>query len=297
MNDAISTMLKRYTCVTHQDYKNALKEILQELALLGLWRAKFFEKAAFYGGTALRILYGLNRFSEDLDFSLLKPDPDFSLVPYEKALEKELEAFGFSVSVQTVEKNIESAIQSAFLKANTVEHFIRIEVPASERQKCHFEETIKIKLECDTEPPPAFQTDVRFLLQPIPFSVLTYSQPDLLAGKIHAMLYRTWKNRVKGRDWYDFVWFVSRGIPVNLIHLAERMKQTGHLANQETLTAEELKERLRNKIADLNIEQAKKDILPFIKDPDQVAIWSQPFFYAVMDQLNLIACQDFDRRF
>jgi predicted nucleotidyltransferase component of viral defense system len=286
MNEAILAMLKRYQCVSQQDYKNALKEILQELVLLGLWRAKFFEKAAFYGGTALRILYGLDRFSEDLDFSLLKINPSFSLEVYEKAIETELKSFGFVVSVQSVQKSTDSAIQSAFLKANTLEHFLRIEVPHSERKKCHVEESIKIKLECDTEPPLNFATEARFLLQPIPFSVLTYSQPDLFAGKLHALLYRSWKTRVKGRDWYDFIWFISRQIPVNLEHLAERMKQTGHLALHEKLTREDLIDKMRTKIAQLDIEQAKKDILPFIKDSHKITVWSPEFFYALTDQIK-----------
>lgn len=285
MNDAISTMLQRYHCVTLQDYKNALKEILQELALLGLWRAKFFEKAAFYGGTALRILYGLDRFSEDLDFSLLKPDLTFSLAPYERAIETELKSFGFDVSVQVVEKGNESAIQSAFLKANTLEHFLKINIPLKERKKCHLEETLKIKLECDTDPALGFDTEAKFLLQPIPFSVLAYHPSDLLAGKLHALLFRSWKNRVKGRDWFDFVWFVARRTPVHLGHLAKRMEQTNHLASSLSLTPELLKQKLHEKIDELNIEQAKKDILPFLRHPDQITVWSQPFFHAVADQL------------
>lgn len=286
MNDVISSMLQRYQCVTLQDYRNALKEILQELALLGLWRAKFFEKAAFYGGTALRILYGLDRFSEDLDFSLLKPDANFTLNPYERAIETELRSFGFEVSVQVVEKVKESAIQSAFLKANTLEHFIKIAIPLKERKKCHFEETIKIKLECDTDPPLGFKTEAKFLLQPIPFSVVAYHPGDLLAGKLHALLFRTWKNRVKGRDWFDFVWFVSRRTPVHLAHLAERMRQTGHLSSTQPLTSHVLKELLRAKVEELSIDQAKKDILPFLRHPDQIEIWSRPFFHAVIDQLT-----------
>lgn len=285
MDEAILTMLKKYSCITQQDYKNALKEILQELALLGLWRAKFFEKAAFYGGTSLRILFGLDRFSEDLDFSLLKPDPYFTLEPYERAIEDELESFGFDVSFQVVKKTQESAIQSAFLKANTVEHFVRIGVPEKIRKKSHLEESLKIKIECDTEPPLAFGTESRYLLQPIPFSILAYTQQDLFAGKLHALLFRSWGNRVKGRDWFDFVWFVSRRIPVNLIHLAERMKQTGHLAKEEILTHHMFLEMLRKKIDSLNIDQAKSDILPFIKDPAQIAVWSHPFFHAVTDQI------------
>lgn len=122
MNEAIENMLARYKCKSISDYENALKEILQELALLALWRAKFFEHAAFYGGTALRIVYGLNRFSEDLDFSLLAPDDTFIIDNYFPFLSQELKAFGFDVEIQKVDKNKSSAIESAFIKANTLEH-------------------------------------------------------------------------------------------------------------------------------------------------------------------------------
>jgi predicted nucleotidyltransferase component of viral defense system len=287
MHDIISTMLNRYKCVTQEDYKNALKEIIQEVALLGLWRAKFFEKAAFYGGTALRILHGLDRFSEDLDFSLLTPDPHFSLAPYERAIQTELESFGFQVSFHLIEKNQETAIQSAFLKANTLEHLMRIGVPLVERKRCHVEETLKIKLECDTDPPPRFSTEARFLLQPIPFSVVTFAKPDLFAGKMHALLFRNWRQRVKGRDWYDFVWFVAQGIPLHLSHLEARMKQTGHLLPHETLTSSDFHALLEEKIEKLDLEQAKKDILPFLRNREAIAVWSVPFFQAVAEKIQI----------
>lgn len=287
MSGPLYTMLQRYKCVTQKDYKNALKEIIQEIALLGLWRAKFFEKAAFYGGTALRILYGLDRFSEDLDFSLLKPDPKFSLAPYEQAIRTELESFGCQVSFQLIEKNQETAIQSAFLKANTLEHFIRIGVPPIERRKCHLEETLKIKLECDTDPPSCFSTEAHFLLQPIPFSVVTYAKPDLFAGKMHALLFRNWQQRIKGRDWYDFVWFVSQGIPLHLTHLAERMKQTGHLQPDQNLDPRHFHDLLSHKIDSIDFELAKKDIFPFLRNPDVITVWESSFFHAVAKKIQI----------
>src|ERR1700688_1605058 len=103
MNSAIKQMLGKYECRSLQEHDQALREILQEIALVGLWRGKFFEHAAFYGGTALRILYGLDRFSEDLDFSLLAPSPDFNLARYTASLEEELLAFGFNVRVEMVD--------------------------------------------------------------------------------------------------------------------------------------------------------------------------------------------------
>src|SRR5437762_1264143 len=127
MQAAVKAMLSRYTCHSEQDYINALKEIFQEIALLGLWRAKFYEKAAFYGGTALRILYGLDRFSEDLDFTLLKPDLQFNLASYNQAIIDELSSFGFKVRVEVKKKNIASTIESAFIKASSKQQLIIIE--------------------------------------------------------------------------------------------------------------------------------------------------------------------------
>lgn len=286
MSEAISQMLARYTCTTQQDYKNALKEIIQELALLGLWRSKFFEKAAFYGGTSLRILFGLNRFSEDLDFSLLEPDESFDIKAYQTAIETELAQFGFNVTVTQKNKNVDSAIVSAFLKANTIEHLIKIDVPETERSRCHLDEQLKIKLEVDTNPPPKFQTTVNYLLQPIPYSVKTFSEPDLFAGKLHALLCRSWKARVKGRDWYDYVWFVGRQTPVHLLHLEERMRQSGHYDDSRPLTGDTLKLMIHQKIDKLDIEMAKQDIFTFIKDPGEVDIWSDNFFRAVTEKLS-----------
>ena len=209
MNDSVQSMLEKYKPRSEQDYTNALKEIIQEIALLGLWRSKFYEHAAFYGGSALRILYQLNRFSEDLDFSLLKPDPEFTLAPYNQSICDELNAFGFTVEVKTKEKQVNTSIESAFIKANTKTQLMMIHAPQSLIQQTHGMHQLKIKMEVDTDPPAGFQTEVKTLLQPIPFSVKTYTLPDLFAGKIHALLCRPWKIRVKGRDWYDFIWYIT----------------------------------------------------------------------------------------
>src|SRR5579862_5391578 len=226
MHSAIKTMLGRYKCHSEQDYINALKEIFQEIALLGLWRSKFYEKAAFYGGTALRILYGLDRFSEDLDFTLLQTDKHFDLAPYNQAIVDELNGFGFQVSVETKIKNIESNIESAFIKATTKKQLIVIEADSEIIQRIHHMNTIKIKMEVDINPPGSMSTEVKNILLPIPFSVKTLTQADLFAGKLHATLCRPWQTRVKGRDWYDLVWYIARSIPVNLHHLRDRLIQS-----------------------------------------------------------------------
>ena len=285
MNEAVIRMIKRYDCKTGRDYQNALREIIQEIALLGLWRSKFFEKAAFYGGSALRILYGQERFSEDLDFSLLQPDINFRLDTYLKAILTELESMGVNVSIEQKKKLVNSAIKSAFIKAGTLEHLIKVGFALREQKRFHAQAMTKIKIEIDTDPPGGFNTEAKFLLQPFPFSVNTFSAPDLFAGKMHAVLCRSWSNRVKGRDWHDLVWFVSQKIPLNLKHLEERMRQTGHYNEIQGLTRERFLEYFLTRVETLDIENAKKDILPFLHDPLQIEVWSQKFFHAIAPRI------------
>lgn len=290
MNPAISSMLEKYNCQTRQDYENALKEIVQEIALLGLWRAKFFEHAAFYGGTSLRILYGIDRFSEDVDFSLLAPQKDFALKPYLDAIRKELDAMDFNVEIAEKMKNIETtAIDSAFIKAGTKEQLLKIDVPEEISERIHRNEQIKIKLEVDTDPPGGFETEAKTLLQPIAFSVRSYKQPDLFAGKIHAVLARAWQSgRVKGRDYYDFVWYIGRSVPVHISHLEQRLRQSGEWTSEKTMTRNDLLNLLRDKFSCFDVERAKEDVLPFIKDPQAVGIWSNEFFQSLLPRLKVV---------
>ena len=287
MNPAIESMLQRYKCVTARDYENALKEIIQEIALLGLWRAKFFEHAAFYGGTALRILYELDRFSEDLDFSLLRSQRDFNLSPYLKAVEAELNGLGFSVTVEEKNKSVDTAIDSPFIKAGTKEHLLKIKVSDAIANRIHNNSLMNIKLEVDTDPPGGFATEVKTLLQPIPFSVKTYQRPDLFAGKLHAVLQRNWKGRVKGRDYYDFVWYVARNIPIRMSHLELRLRQSGGWKSERELQLSDLIALLRNKFAETNFAAAKKDVLPFLRDPAAIELWSKDFFVSLLPRLRV----------
>jgi len=287
MHEAITRMLAKYEPKSVDDSVRALREIIQEVALLGLWRAKFFEHAAFYGGTALRILYGLDRFSEDLDFSLLKPSPDFNLARYTASLEEELQAFGFNVRVEMVDKTVESAVQSAFLKANTRNELLVIEAGEELTGQVAAGQVLKVKIEVDTDPPSGFTTSTRYLLQPIPFAVRSYSLPDLFAGKMHAILFRTWKNRVKGRDWYDLVWYAANHPQLNLAHLEQRMRQTGHWSGELPLSQAAFHDLLFDTIERLDVNQARKDVAPFVKDQQTLALWSHDFFRDVASCIRM----------
>lgn len=285
MNEAIRSLLERYSCRTQDDYLNALREILQELALLGLWRARFFEHAAFYGGTALRVLHGLDRYSEDLDFSLLRPTQGFSLEGYGAALRKEVASFGFEVAFERRTKSQSTAIESAFLKTNTLQELIRIEASDSLLRGLHPGAQLKIKLEVDTDPPGGFATEVRYLLQPIPFSVRAYALPDLFAGKLHAVLFRKWGRRVKGRDWYDLVWFVGRHPGVNIAHLEQRMRQSGDWVDTKPLDVACLKGLLLARVAQVDIDQARSEVASFVRDRRALEVWSAEFFADVVGRI------------
>lgn len=262
-----------------------IREILQQTALLGLGRRGFFEKAAFYGGTALRILYGLDRFSEDLDFTLLKPDAKFEFAPFLEGMKKELASFGFDMEVATKAKNIETSIISAFMKMNTIKLYLAIGDEQKSKTTNH-NEKIQIKLEVDIDPPSQFRVENRTVINPISFNVLTLHLSDLFAGKMHAILYRAWKGRVKGRDWYDLIWYLQQDIPLSLRYLESCMRQAGNLKENESLTGDRVLEMVQAKIQEVNWESAKDDMRAFITDTERLDIWSPKFFLEIIHHLK-----------
>ena len=273
----IEQMLGRYELFTVHDHENAIKEIIQEIVLLGLWRSKFYEKAVFYGGSALRILHNLDRFSEDLDFSLIQPENKLDIKKYLDSVKSELELWGFEVSTEKKNKKKETTIDSAFIKANTLIHLLKID----SNLKTHKNAVIKIKLEIDQEPAIGFTSDLKYHLHPIPFSIKTMTLPSLFAGKMHALLCRTLRTNIKGRDWYDLIWFVKNNIPCGLYYLKNKMVQTGHFDLSEVLDKEKVVELLSEKIKGVDFSMAKKEVEPFLKNSrqkDELDLWSSKFF-------------------
>lgn len=285
MKDAILQLIDRAAPQRLDDYDTVLKEIIQRICLLGLWRARFFEHAAFYGGSSLRLLHGLDRFSEDLEFSLLHPDPAFKWRRFFSALKKELQGFGFDAEVTEKRSADNTPIAAEFIKSNTSLHFLRVGVPEKLIRQVPVNQVLKIKVEVDTDPPPGFGTEIRYILQPVPFSVRAFAPQDLFAGKMHAVLFRRWGRRIKGRDWYDLVWFAQRQIPLNLAHLAARMKQAGNLSPGQALTESGWREQLFQVVRDLDVEAAKMDVRPFLRDASQLDLWSSAFFRAVAEMI------------
>lgn len=285
MNNIIEQMLAQHRSETLNDKKNSLKEVVQEIVLCGLSRAGFFHDAAFYGGTALRIFHGLDRFSEDLDFSLMAPDLNFRLDKYFPALEKELGSYGFNFTVEEKTKANHSDVLSAFVKGNTREHILLCYADSNLAHSIIGSELIKVKFEVDTSPPPFAGFERQFRLLPIPYEINLYDMPSLFAGKIHAVICRTWKNRIKGRDLYDYLFYISGRTPVNLKHLNARLADSGFDGAREELSLDEIKDILFRRFESIDYSQAKRDVMPFIRNPASLDIWSKELFQSATNRL------------
>lgn len=286
MNSAIQQMLASYHPTSAVERKNTAKEVIQEIVLCGLSRGGFFDKAAFYGGTALRIFYGLDRFSEDLDFSLMEPDAEFDLSRYFEAVQAEARSFGLNVDIEMKEKARASDIRSAFLKGNTREHLLLFYPNEGPLSGVAPDEKLKIKFEIDVNPPEGAGFMRTFRLLPAPYEINLYDAPSLFAGKIHAVLCRGWKMRVKGRDLYDYLFYLSRATPVNLRHLNARLRQTSYLAAGESLDVNELKKRLAEHFSRIDFKAAAQDVRPFVADASTLDLWCPDFFQQVTQSLT-----------
>ena len=275
--NVFDTMLSRYEIKTNDDYTNALHEVMQQIALAGLYRGGFFDHAAFYGGTCLRIFHQLLRFSEDMDFSLLQPNKEFMLEDYFQPIINEFTALGREVVINKKEKKNQSNIESAFLKDDTAIYNLQFRT----------ERSVKIKLELDINPPLGFSTESKLLLLPYSFMTRCYTMPSLYAGKMHALLFRKWNTRVKGRDWYDFEWYVRNNIRLDFSHFCERTRQF-ESQDLEQISPESFKKLLKEKITNTNMDMVKADVKPFLKDPGQLDIWSTDYFSQLIDMIVFV---------
>lgn len=280
----IKEWIEEYNPQNEEEILSALREIMQEITLAGLSRTNFFEKAAFYGGTALRIFYGLDRYSEDLNFSLLKPDSSFSIEPYFKAILDEFKSLGLTVSIKETKKTKQTAIDSAFLKTETIWQEIVLEDIIKETG-VRSNKTLKIKIEADKKPPLNFKTEEKLLLRPFSFYVKCFTKPSLFAGKLHALLFRKWKNRVKGKDWYDLEWYIKKGIPLDVNHFLARAKDTNDWQNN-SISNEQIIALLDTKIKSVSFNHIKEDLIRFIKNEDNLNIWSTQYFQDLMEKIK-----------
>jgi predicted nucleotidyltransferase component of viral defense system len=282
----IKEWLNEYKTKNTLSTEIALREIMQEIALAGLAQSNFFERAAFYGGTALRIFHDLPRFSEDLDFSLLDVEPNFSLDLYLDGMREQFSALGMQVSIKEKEKSRITHIDSAFLKTNTTWKELILK-GVSPQEKTGLRPDIKIKIEVDTRPPLGFATEEKLLLKPYSFYVKCFSLPDLFAGKMHVLLFRKWKRRVKGRDWFDFEWYVKKSIPLHLDHLMTRAVDSGDWPAGKEMKRNELMSLLIAKIKNVYFEKIREDIVKFIPDAKVLDIWSPKYFLDLARHIKL----------
>ncbi|WP_033150424.1 nucleotidyl transferase AbiEii/AbiGii toxin family protein [Prevotella sp. RM4] len=271
MSDIFEQMVAQHTIAGDNDRKNALYEVMQQVVLSGLYRGGFFKEAAFYGGTCLRIFHGLRRYSEDMDFSLLAKNPNFTLETYFPAIIEEARLLGRTVTITKKDKRTFGKVESAFLKDNTDVYNLTFQT----------EKTLKIKIEVDVNPPLEFSTEQKLLMQPFSFTTRCFTLPDLYAGKMHALTFRAWKNRIKGRDWYDFEWYVRNRVALDFDHLRVRTKEF----NDIDLTKELFKELLKERISKADIDVVKADVIPYIIDKRELDIWSNDYFMQLADMI------------
>lgn len=287
MSRPLDALIARYNPKSADEFENALKEVIQEIALAGLAQAHFFSRAAFYGGTALRIFHKLPRFSEDLDFTLLSNQPDFSLKSYFKALQDTLTSFGLEVEIEDAQKKLSTDVESAFVKANTKIHLLKIEAGREYADKIQSNKKLVIKFEVDTTPSVGFETEVKILPPPITSAVKVLKPSSLFAGKMHAILFRKWKLRVKGRDFYDLLWYLGNRVPLRLIYLEAKMREGGAWSGDRKLGRSEVLNLLEARIKSIDFESASKDVYAFIEDPEELSAWSQDFFLAAIQMLQV----------
>lgn len=273
----IQTRLNSYNSKSTDEEENAIKEITQEIALLALSRANFFKEALFHGGTCLRIFHGLERFSEDLDFALIKPNDNFDLNHFLKKLVSEFSVYGYDIEIQERSK-ADAVVKKAFLKDSSLGKQLNLTYPfLSGGQR-----KIRIKLEVDTNPPSNGKNSISYHNFPLPFPVACYDLPCLFGGKLHALLCRGY---VKGRDWYDLLWYLRFKIKPDVDFLKTALLQSGNLKNrEEEITTSWIKEKLSQKIDALDWGKARDDIIRFVKQEEieSIKLWGPELFHSVI---------------
>lgn len=275
----IHERLKNYSINTLEEEEDALKEILQEIILYGLANAEFFKYAIFHGGTSLRILYNLPRFSEDLDFMLKKPNIHFVWKTYMNVIITTCKEFG--IIPEVIDKSqADKTIQKMFLKDNSIGKILDLTF------KHYANKKLSIKLEIDTNPPAGSNMETKFLDFPLDFSIITQDLSSNFSGKIHALLCRTY---TKGRDWYDFSWYVSKKTTPNLKLLNNALRQQGPWQGQKvSLSPKWLNDNLINKIKEIHWKNTINDVAPFLRSLEKKSlnVWGVDFFTDKVNKLS-----------
>jgi predicted nucleotidyltransferase component of viral defense system len=277
----IQDRLDSYNCKSELEEEHAIREITQEVALAALSRTDFFKYGIFQGGTCLRIFYGLNKFSEDLDFILKEPNRNFKLQPHLQSLSEELQAYGYKVDI-TDRSKTDIAVRKAFIKDDSIGKVLQL----NHAGKKGLFRKIRIKLEVDTNPPSGSETEIKYLDFPFVSSVTVQNKPSSFAGKVHALLCREY---IKGRDWYDFLWYTSQGIKINYQFLASALKQQGQWKGQDIdVNLDWCMAELEKAIKSIDWKTTAEDVRRFVRVVEQPSLnlWSKELFLAQLEKLR-----------
>lgn len=274
----IEERIKEYKPSGKDEELNAFKEIVQEITLSALSRAEFFKNAAFQGGTCLRIVHGLNRFSEDMAFVLFRPNLEFKWSHFFSEIELEFKGYGLQLEVKDRSK-AEDPVKKAFLKEHSFGQVLKLVYERNRSDVC----VVNIKLEVDTNPPMGSGFETKVITFPEPFSIVVQDPPSLFAGKVHALLCREY---IKGRDWFDFIWYTSRKTEINLVALQNALIQQGPWKGTSlSIDNDWVREKLRDKINIINWESVKSDVRPFLRDRQlrTLDLWNKEFFLNTLE--------------
>lgn len=285
MLSTIEELINTYDPKNTNEMKLALREVVQNIVLIGLSRANFFSKASFYGGTALRIFYGLNRYSEDLDFTLNAVDESFTLEPYVNSIKEVALSYGFNMNVEIKAKKISTPIESAFAKLNTYQTFISLGVNENLTNILHKDETLKVKFEVDCNPSLGFNVENKWIINPEFATVNVLDLASLFAGKLHAILCRSYKNNVKGRDYYDFIFYINKGIKPNLLYLKNKLIESNKLGETDDFNIDVLKTMLINRFNEVDFNQVKQDAQKFTIKNENLNFYCKELFIDCLNRL------------
>lgn len=266
MIDLMEKRIAKYS--TYEEKFNSLREFCQLLTLKTLDELGGFKHIAFVGGTALRILYDLNRFSEDLDFCLIGKE-NYSFLDLMTAIEKSLQLYNLDITIKSKER---TGVASAFIKFNSVLNDLNLSPYKDKR--------LMIKFEVDQRPPREYHTQLSVINDEFLIGINHFDLASLFAGKLHAVLCSKY---TKGRDFYDLVWYLSKRVVPNFEFLNNAIMQTEN--EDRNITVENFANILQDKIATTNFDQVKSDVLPFLRDQSELRFFNKAYFDALLRDL------------
>jgi len=242
--------------MSDEEKLNRCRELIQFLCLKIFDEHKFFGNLAFTGGTALRVVFGARRFSEDLDFSLVRKD-DYSFSRMNGDLLKALTLAGLKAESKP---KYEKPVHSTMLRFPGI--LKEIGLSPLEGQK------LSIKLEVDTNPPKGGHVQARIIQRAYVFNVVHFDLPSMFATKLHACFYR---NYLKGRDFYDFIWYMGNKVKPNFTLLNNAIAQTQ--GTNPAINEGNFMEFLLKGIERVDFKEAQKDVERFLEDKSELRLF------------------------